>query len=300
MKSEYEKIVMDAANVIHDDTGIEIVDENGEKLGQIRPERLRDAIIHCEEKGWDTIAFLKHGTYDWARRLANTEPSRVGEFSILDDLIEQGKVELVNAKNDDIFYIDYALKTNAIIVTHDTFKDKKDGTKRERSLYPDRPWDDLDKRTLRGFEFMKGEFIFPELKTKKAPTSEDKITSNAEILAVLLEIQTSLRKMQLSDVKRVIDSPKSKSQEEKSNREIVNTLVNEMLSKNKSVPLSLIQVEIARVLLELKGEQPKWKKGWGDKLRQTLGFSKTGGFGKWLLENMERKIKISKNSRASF
>ena len=297
MKKEYERIVMDAANVIRDDTGIEIKNDEGQSLSQVRPERLRDAIQFCERKGWETIAFLQERTYKMALKLKNVDPKRVGDLEILDDLIEQGKVELVKAKSDDIFYIDYALEENAIIVTNDTFKDKRDGTKRERSLYPDRPWDDIDRRTVRGFRFMNGKFIFPDLPVKSIPQKQDKTVSNKDILTVLLDIQTSLRKLQLSGLKTAIESPKSQSQQKNSDREIVSTLVNEMLRKNDTVALSLIQTEIARVLLGLKGEHPDWKKGWGDQLRKRAGYSKTSGFGNWLLKNMDSKIKINQKTQ---
>lgn len=300
MKKEYEKIVMDAANVIRDDTGIEIKNDEGESLSQVRPERLRDAIQFCERKGWETIAFLQERTYKMALKLQNVDPKRVGDLEILDDLIEQGKVELVKAQSDDIFYIDYALETNAMIVTNDSFKDKRDGTKRERSLYPDRPWDDIDKRTVRGFQFMNGKFIFPDLPGKSISQKQHKTVSNKDILTVLIDIQTSLRKLQLSGLKTSIESPKSESQQKKSDREIVSTLVTEMLRKNDTVALSLIQTEIARVLLGLEGEHPEWKKGWGDQLRKRAGYSKTSGFGNWLLKNMDSKIVINqKNQRVS-
>ena len=74
MEKEYERIVMDAANVIRDDTGIEIKNDDGESLAQVRPERLRDAIEYCERKGWETIAFLQQGTYKMALKLKNQRP----------------------------------------------------------------------------------------------------------------------------------------------------------------------------------------------------------------------------------
>ena len=65
------------------------------------------------------------------------------------------------------------------------------------------------------------------------------------------------------------------------------------------VPLPLIQIEIARVLLGLKGEHPDWKKGWGEQLRKRAGFSKSSGFGNWLLENMDSKLKLLQNPTIS-
>ena len=46
MQEIYEKIVLDGSNIIHDDTGIEMKSDDGERLIQIRPERLLAAINH--------------------------------------------------------------------------------------------------------------------------------------------------------------------------------------------------------------------------------------------------------------
>ena len=124
MQQIYEKIVLDGSNIIHDDTGIVMKNSNGERLSQIRPERLLAAINHCESLGWTAVACLKEGTYTWAK--SNPEAETVGDVDLLDELIQDGKVITIPAKEDDIYFIDYALKVNAMIVTHDSFKDKKD------------------------------------------------------------------------------------------------------------------------------------------------------------------------------
>ena len=91
----------------------------------------------------------------------------------------------IPAKEDDIYFIDYALKVNAMIVTHDSFRDKKDDQgnviKRERSLYPNRDWTDIDRRTLRDFRFVKDQFILPSL-TQKGPSLP--LTEKSTILSI--------------------------------------------------------------------------------------------------------------------
>ena len=59
------KIVIDAANLIHDDRGIEKTDENGEHVIQMIPQRLVSAVEICTERGYEVIALLKHGTYTY-------------------------------------------------------------------------------------------------------------------------------------------------------------------------------------------------------------------------------------------
>ena len=147
MADEYEKVVLDGANIIHNDTGIEKKDSEGNQITQIRPERLEGAINHCEELGWPTIAFLKTGTYLWAKDLADSDSPYMGDLDILERLIRDRKVVLISVKKEDIYWIDFALKENAIIVTHDKFKE-------ELGKYPKKDWKDIEDRTLRGHQFI--------------------------------------------------------------------------------------------------------------------------------------------------
>ena len=123
MKDKYETIVIDAANILHNDTGIIMKNDNGDRVLQIRPERLRDCILFCEEKGWKITAFLKHGTYKYAASLTKTNANTMGDIDILDDLIEQDKLHLIAKDKEDIYWIDYAVSENALIITQDKFRD---------------------------------------------------------------------------------------------------------------------------------------------------------------------------------
>ena len=252
MQKIYEKIVLDGSNIIHDDTGIEMKSDDGERLIQIRPERLLAAINHCESLGWTAIACLKEGTYTWAK--SNPDAETVGDVDILDELIQDGKVITIPAKEDDIYFIDYAIKINAMIVTHDTFRDKTDDQgnviKRERSLYPNRDWTDIDKRTLRDFRFVKDQFILPSLTQKgpSLPLTEKSTITLDQIFAEIMELQSMVRKIQHAELRKQIESPKNSKNMDRS---IASSITEQMLSNGKKVQPNVLQQEIARVLLKL-------------------------------------------------
>ena len=209
MTTDYEIVVMDGANLIHDDTGIEKYDDvEGSRIIQILPDRLEAAINHCENLGWPTVACLKRGTYKWAAN--NPESKYVGDISIIDRLISEGKVILLSAKKEDIYWIDYALKENAWIVTHDRFNDKK-GTQGERSLYPDRDWKEIDSRTLRGHEFVNNKFILPGLPKKEIleqkPNECVTLVQFNKLEEKVRDLEAMIRKMNHSEIMRETSNP---------------------------------------------------------------------------------------------
>ena len=292
MQEIYEKIILDGSNIIHDDTGIEMKDENGERLIQIRPERLLAAINHCESLGWTAIACLKEGTYTWAK--SNADAETVGDVDLLDELIEDGKVITIPAKEDDIYFIDYAIKVNGMIVTHDSFKDKKDDQgnviKRERSLYPNRDWTDIDRRTLRDFRFVKEQFILPSLTQKgpSLPLTEKSTITLDQIFAEIIELQNMVRKIQHTELRKQIESPKNNKN---TDRSIAHSITEQMLSNGKKVQPNVLQQEIARVLLKLPKNQSKWKQGWNKNLKNRVGYS---NFNEWIMSISKKKITFNK------
>lgn len=292
MQKNYERIVLDGANIIHDDTGIEMKDENGKRLVQIRPERLLAAINHCESLGWDAIACLKEGTYTWAK--SNAKADTVGDVDLLDELIQEGKVITIPAKEDDIYYIDYALKTNAMIVTHDTFNDTKDDdgniVKRERSLYPNRDWDEIDRRTLRDFKFVNNQFLMPSLNQKGpslALTTKSTITLE-QIFSEIIELQNMVRKIQHTELKKQVEKTSSSKQMDKN---VASSIIGQMLSKGKKVQPNVLQLEVARAILKLPENQQKWPKNWSKTLKNRLKYS---NFNEWVISISKRKITFNK------
>ena len=155
----FDIVVLDGANIIHDNL------PNGELT--LEPKRLLSAIEHCENKGWETFAALKNATYIWAEN--NSHELEEGDFELLQQMVGDGKIDLINQKDEDIYWIDTALEDNGYIITQDKFNDKVyfDGTRveRERSLYPNKDWDEIDQRTLR-YSFIRGKFRCPDLPKK--------------------------------------------------------------------------------------------------------------------------------------
>ena len=300
MKDKYETIVIDAANILHNDTGIEMKDNNGKSITQSRPERLEDCILFCEGKGWEVISFMKKSTYTYARVLAKNNSNTVGDIDILDKLIEQKKLQLIDTDKEDIYWIDYAVAENALIITHDKFRP-------ERKEYGNRDWKDIDNRTLRGFKFVNNKFILPSLKKRKVISKQEKkqitldqiYTDIQKLITKVAELERYVRKRELTDLKKSQDKPKTKQQQIKSNLEIVNTVVNSLLSSGNAVAASHIQAELARPILGLDDNYRNWKAGWSDDLRKVLGYSKTGGFPKWLISNSKKKI-VQQGSKLSY
>ena len=60
-------IVIDGANVIHYDFDIVMKDKDGNRLTQIRPERLQQAIEYGENLGWKFQAPSWWGSKPWHR-----------------------------------------------------------------------------------------------------------------------------------------------------------------------------------------------------------------------------------------
>ena len=66
----FNLVVLDGANIIHDNLG------NGKKT--LEPKRLLSAIKHCVDKGWETVAVLKHGTYYWPPKWPKNLKEKLG------------------------------------------------------------------------------------------------------------------------------------------------------------------------------------------------------------------------------
>ena len=292
MTTEFEKVVMDGANLIHDDTGIKEYDDEGNRIIQILPNRLEAAINHCENLGWPTVACLKRGTYKWAA--TNPDSPYVGDISIIDRLISEGKVILISAKKEDIYWIDYAIKENAWIVTHDRFNDK-DGAKGERSLYPDRDWKEIDSRTLRGHEFVNDKFILPGLPKKQTPEQkvDDYVTFDQfnKLVEKIRDLEAMILKMNHSEIKRETSNPTNEEKNQTS-REIMEAVMDQYLSNGKRVEIGHFHRLIGSAILRLdiSSYPQKWPKGWTKTLGNQLGFE--GKFYDALVKNSRRKICI--------
>jgi hypothetical protein len=276
MNNEKLEIIIDGANIFHDDRGIRTFDEEGEKITQSRPERLAAAISFCESKGWKATAVLKKMSHYIATKLKDSE--YVGDMNLVDDLISKKKIMLISKKKEDIYFINLAIQRNAYILTRDGFKE-------EREKYPDLDWEDIDNRTLNGYEFLGEDFVLPGLpeRTAELPIEVSyeefkDLNARVEFLENKIQIIEDSQKIQSAALKDTVAEMQPK--------EIVLSVLDSSLKGGKEVTLNRFKTEITHAVL---GEKKAKSAHSGKTLRAKLGYSKNSGFLSWL-------IKLSKNN----
>ena len=128
-KSKRRTVVLDGSNIVSGGAGGQDVDGH----------RLVSAVDLYTKKGYDVIPVMKNGTYYWMKN------NNITGFDAVRRLKNDGNLKMFGF-DDDLYIIQMALDLNAWIVTQDTFEDKHD-TKKERSQFPELPWEDIDDRT---------------------------------------------------------------------------------------------------------------------------------------------------------
>ena len=182
------KIVIDAANLIHDDRGIEKTDENGEHVIQMIPQRLVSAVEGCQTKGYEVSALLKHGTYTYGMIQYKSNNPEYADFTSIIQLKEAGIVKLITSKDDDLFIVEHGLNQNALILSRDWFND-------HREARPDIDWEKVDTLRVNDYQFIDDEFTCPTIQDithlKPQPKKVDPLDEVKELLqAQAKEIQS--------------------------------------------------------------------------------------------------------------
>lgn len=122
-------VVLDGSNIIWGgSTGVEPITY-----------RLFSAIAYYEELGYTVIPVMSRSQFQVINR------KKVAGHEQLQRLRTARKLEL--SEDDDLLVINLVLEHNAWMITQDTFCDRHDGTKKERTLFPHLPWDDIDALT---------------------------------------------------------------------------------------------------------------------------------------------------------
>ena len=256
----FKIVVLDGANIIHNRKK----NSEGKRELTLEPKRLLSAIEHCEGKGWKTVAALKQGTYWFAE--TNPDILEEGDFEILENLIDDGKITLISQKDEDIYWIDFALESDGYIITRDSFKDRM-GEKRERSLYPDRPWDKIDRRTL-SYSFISGRFICSDLPKKPDFVPEG---SQKKLQEEIEELKRLLNESQ-AEVRALTSKQKAGTLVQTSyDQEIVNIFEN-LLGDGEEIATSIVYNELARNILKLPEDMMQWPPNWPKTLKERLGF----------------------------
>lgn len=287
MNNEKLEVIIDGANLLHDDRGIEIYDEEGETVMQNRPERLAKGIEYCIKQGWKTTAILKNGTYVYSK--LNQESEYIGDINIIDNLISNNNVMLVPQKKEDIYIIQLALERNAWIITRDRFKE-------EREKYPEMDWEDIDARTLRSHAYVGENFLLPGLPTKSLDKQQDveysefkKLQDKVEFLENRIQsiedVQSSNQKLLENEV-TINDS-----------NDVVSSVIENMLKKKKEVSVNKLYDEVSKAVLGTKAAK---KTGSAKRLRKELGYSRSTGFLQFLIQRSQRKIRQKKRGGELF
>ncbi|MDC3317379.1 hypothetical protein OAV29_03970 [Candidatus Poseidoniaceae archaeon] len=279
MNNEKLEVIIDGANLLHDDRGIVMKDDDGERIWQSRPERLNAAISFCEKKGWKTTAILKQMSYYVASQ--NTESDWVGDMNLLDHLISEKKVMLISKKKEDIYFINLAIQRNAYIITRDGFKE-------EREKYPELDWEDIDNRTLRNHAFMGDNFVLPGLPDRTADLPIE--VSYKDFMELNERVEFLENKIQLIEDTYKIQKATLIGQavEDMNPKEVVLSLLDSSLKGGKEVTLNGFQGQINRAI---QGDKAVNHMNSMRRLRQRLGYSKSRGFLSWLIELSGDKVK---------
>ena len=212
-------VIIDAANIIHDDRGAEIYGDDGESVTQMFPERLVSCIEVCKGKGWNVIALLKRLTYLFGKKQFNIGAEGFEQFGVIDQYLRQGSIVLVEHNSDDLFIIEHALNKDGMIISRDWFND-------HRESKTDLNWTDIDSRRIYEYEFINHVFTCPSLPTlEKSGTTHvenepqtnlmERLTSLEQELAAAMEkIRQNERKLVELDLEKISSAEIAKLQSE--------------------------------------------------------------------------------------
>ena len=278
MNNEKLEVIIDGANIFHDDRGIVMKDEDGEQIMQSRPERLNAAISFCEKKGWKTTAILKQMSYYVASQ--NSESDWVGDMNLLDNLISEKKVMLISKKKEDIYFINLAIQRNAYIITRDGFKE-------EREKYPGLDWEDIDNRTLKDHAFIGDNFVLPGLPERTADLPIE--VSYADFKELYDRVEFLENKIQMIEDAQIIQNASLKGEVAKiPAKDIAISVADRSLKGGREILMHTLLRDISRAVL---GTEKAKEKNSGKLLRTKLGYSKNKGFLAWIIELSNNKIK---------
>jgi len=288
--SAYDMVVLDAANIAHHNV---LVD--GDEASAIDPGRLEAMVDLCEELGWMVKAFMKHGTYFWATQ--NTDSDLVGDVKPFDRLIRSKRLELLEVKKDDIFWIDYALNNNALIISKDLFKP-------ERKDYPDRDWESIDKCTIRDYTFTdQGEIMMPALPQK----GEDGGRRTYRTLSARLnELEDRVERLTMvlkeADIvttpEDVVFRGEEAMEEVDSVQAITHAVYDRYLRSGDQVHMTRIYHALVQAHLGLGARHQDWPEGWQEKMCSILGVE--GRPASWLEDLSPRLVERAGDNRDHF
>ena len=155
MENAKNLVIVDAANILRDDRGCIIRDENQNRLVQMRPERLDMVIKHVKSAGGQPVCILRNGTYHSGKKRKNSDDPRFGDWMLVEAGIESGDIVQVS-DDDDMYCVTLALQTDSILLSRDQFRP-------EQKKYPQYDWARVANLRIDDYNFIAGQFVSPEL-----------------------------------------------------------------------------------------------------------------------------------------
>ena len=276
--TEFELVVIDAANIVHHHD----YDVEGNLIQSIFPERLEAVVESLTDLGWDAKAFLKMGTYWWA--VKNKDAPTIGDIRIFESLKRQGNLVMVDNEHDDMFWVDYAIQSNGIILT-------KDKLKAEREAH-ERDWEDIDARTVRDWEILdSGEFLAPTLPAKEA---EERVSFKG-LKSRLKQLEARVQALEQHMSAEESGGEPLEADAEVSNEAITHEVLRQLLKEDKFVHLTSIYHALASVHLGLEpSQQLNWRNTWKKELDEILGVS--GKMSVWIHNVSPFPLTMSKDN----
>ena len=282
---DFDVVVVDAANVVHHHA----YDEDENLIQSIFPERLESCVDFFQELGWKVRAFLKRGTYWWA--INNKTMDTIGDVRIFETLRRQGVLEVVSSEHDDMFWIDYAIANNGLVITKDKLKTEKESFERD--------WEAVEKRIVRDWDILEtGEFLAPLVPMKEGA---ERITFKT-LRSRLKELET--RVAELEKANTAVDHHQTAEAMDKEGTEIdqdtVTAITHEvfhrLLADGEFVHLTHVYHTLASVHLQLEmGKLKHWPSDWRLQLMDVLAVS--GKMSVWIGEICPFEIELCPNNQ---
>ena len=258
-------VIIDAANILRDDRGCIIRDQQGERQTQMRTERLQALINVIVELGATPVAILRKGTYFSGKKKAGKESPRFGDWGIVEQGIEQGVIHVVGDQDDESAIQLTMKKSHALLVSRDKFRD-------HRKKHPEYDWTRLEKLIISDYHFIEGEFISPSLSEKISEHMKLINQSDLDFTQQSDEPTAGPKSNQKSPVKQST-SPLEASGADYDEMMLLDELyagVYTLSLDNHQFHMSEILTYLAREFLGLEGYAADFPKGWVGDLKSML------------------------------
>ena len=306
MQEQKEFVIVDAANILRDDRGCIIRDENQNRLVQMRPERLILVIKYIKSKGKQPICILRDGTYHSGNKRKDSKDPRFGDWSLVEDGIESGDIIRVS-DDDDMYCVSLALQTDSYLLSRDRFKP-------EKRKFPEYDWQRLDELRIEDYNFIAGKFVSPELERAIAGDIPNTVKPNQKVAKTINSKLTKPKgfKPPTRIAKSLnIEENDTKSQNKTSTKNNSDDIIAEKLmilldelyasvysctADDGQCNASIVLVMLAKEFLDKDEPSSNWKRGWVSELKSHI-VSITGVNQrpiKWVVSNLPEDFTYSK------